>query len=606
MMVGREVRLCGAGATLLLCLSCGPGDAAFRQGRKAELRKDYDTAVINFEKALQYEPENPHYLVHDKLARQKASFFHLRQGQRLLAENRQEEASGEFQKAVGVDPTNQAAAQELTKLLAAQAAAKAERQKEIQQSLKVQEDAPAPLGVQLNPFPPEPLGHFHITGDSRKVFEILGKQANLNVAFTSDFQPKPLSLDLTNIKLEDLFHIAALSANVFWKAITPNTIAIIPDTQQNRQKYEDEVLRTYHLSNPLADADRTAMTTAMKTVLRMQNVVDSKDSNSIILRDTPEKVAAAEELIRSLDLGKAEVLVDVTILEANRDRMRNLGLTPAYVGGGSTTAALGFTPRSVNPAPGQAAASSLPLNRLGRIGSADFSIALPGAVANALLSDTQTRILQNPQVRATDGMKATLKIGTRYPYATGSFLPSFGGGITGGQQGAQNFGLLASTQFQYQDVGVNLEITPHVSASGEVTLHASIEISSVGANVPVGGITEPSFGQRKIEHDIRLKEGEVSLLGGLIQRQENRTVSGVPVLSQIPLLGHFFSTESRDVMNTEVLIMLTPHIIRLPEIAGGATKGVLVGGDTGGPAPRVFTPPEVVRPRPGQPPGERP
>ncbi len=616
MMAGKEVRLFGAGATLLLCLSCGPGDAAFRQGRKAELRKDYDTAVIDFEKALQYEPENPHYLIHDKQARTKASLFHLKQGRRLLVENRPEEAAGEFQKAVGVDPTNEAAAQELTKLLAAQAAAKAERQKAIQEALKSQQDAPAPVGVQLKPFPAEPYPHIHFAGsDSRKVFETLGKLAGLNVAFSSDFQPKPLPLDLTNIKLEDVFHVAALSANVFWKTITPNTILIIPDSPPNRTKYEDEVLRTYHLANPVAtDADRTAMVTTLKQVLRSQNITDNKDTNSIIIRDTPEKVTAAEEIIRSLDLGKAEVLVDVTILEANRDRMRNLGLSPVPLTG-STYLALGFTPRgTTGGTTGTQATASLPLNRLQHLSAADFSLVLPGVVANALLSDTQTRILQNPELRVTDGMKATLKIGTRYPYATGSFLPSFGGGITGGTTtgGAANVGLLASTQFQYQDVGVNLEITPHLSASGEVTLHASIEISSVGANVQVGGITEPSFGQRKIEHDIRLKEGEVSLLGGLIQRQENRTVSGLPVVGQIPVLRYLFSTESRDFMNTEVLIMLAPHVIRLPEIAGGATKGILVeGGEVGGPPPRVFTPPEVVRPqpgqlRPGQPPREQP
>lgn len=593
MVLERVFRRLSPGAMLLLCLSCGPGSVAFRQGRKAEMRKDYDTALTDFEKALQSEPENSRYLIHDKLARTRASLFHLKQGRRFLAENRTAEATGEFQKAVAIDPTNQAAAQELEKLLAAQAAAKAAREKAIQQSLKAREEAVEPVGVQLKPFPATPLAHFRISADSRKVFETLAKLADLNVAFLQSFQPRPLSLDLTNVKLEDAFQLATLSAGVFWKVITPNSILIVPDTPTNRRDYEEEVLKTYFLSNPVAQAsDRAAITAALKQVLGVRNIIDNPESNAIVIRDTPDKVAAAAELIRSLDRAKAEVLVDVTILEANRDRMRELGVIPA------TNLALAPIPTTITSSTGvtTTVAGALTLNKLGHFDQA-YSVILPSAIAQAVLNDTQTHILQNPQVRATDGMKATLKIGSRVPYATGSFLPSFGAGVTGttGQ-----VGILASTQFQYQDVGVNLDITPHLSANGDVSLHASIEISSVGASVALGGgLNEPTFNQRKVEHDIRLKEGEVSLLGGLIQAQENRTATGLPFLSDIPLLRYLFSSQTREVIDNEVLIMLTPHVIRLPEALANA-KLISAGKGTGGAVPGALAEPGVLRP-PGEP-----
>ena len=200
---------------------------------------------------------------------------------------------------------------------------------------------------------------------------------------------------------------------------------------------------------------------------------------------------------------------------------------------------------------------------------------IPGVTATAVLNDNKTHILQSPEVRVTDGQTAKLKIGTRIPYATGSFLPSLGGTTS---SSAGGIGLLASTQFQFQDVGVNLELTPHLLATGEVAVHAKIEISSLGASISVGGITEPTFGQRVIEDDFRLQEGEVNLLGGLIQQTLSNAVEGVPGLGDVPILRYFFSQETHEVNNQEVLIMLTPHVIRLPEPAIASGRTVPLGG----------------------------
>jgi general secretion pathway protein D len=512
-----------------------------------------------------------------------------------LKQGRADEASGEFQEAVNIDPTNQAAAQELARVVAAQAAARQARQLALKQALKAGEEALTPPTVKLKPFPTEPLAHFRITADSRKVYEALSKLAELNVAFTSTFRPIPqFSVDLSNVKVEEALNIVALQTHTFWRPITPNTILVVPDTPTDRRDYDVEELKTIYLSNPLPAADRTAITTALKQVLNLQRVVDNPDSNSIVIRDSPEKIAAAEQLVHELDRSKAEIVMEVAVVEADRDRARDLGLYPATVTSSGITPGLQgglvFAPPSTTTSSGTTTSTGITPNTLG---IRDFALVVPSAGANAILSDTRTHILQNPQIRATDGQTAKLKIGQRVPYATGSFLPTLGTTTT-------TTGLLASTQFQFQDVGVILELTPHLLADGEVAIHASIEISSVGANVSVGGVTEPTFGERKIEHDIRLKEGEVSVLGGLIQTTVTNTVAGVPFLGDIPLLRYLFSTEHADRQETEVLVMLTPRVIRLPEPYLGVPSNVRLAGEA---QPTGFQPLPGPEP-PAQPPGE--
>src|SRR5271157_5639548 len=339
-MLAKELRVFGSCLVWLLLVGCSAGSVALREARKAELRKDWDTALVNYEKAGRDQPENSRIIIHEKLVRIQASALHLRQGQRLLKEGRQEDAAGEFQKAVSIDPTNEAAAQELTRVVAAQAAAKQARESALKQALKATEEAVNAPAIKLKALPQEPLTHFRISADSRKVFEALAKLANLNVAFTSTFRPGPLSVDLSNVKIEEALNIVALQTHTFWRAVTSNTILVVPDTPTDRRDYDVEELKTIYLSNPLAAADRTAITTALKQVLGLQRIIDNPDSNAIIIRDTPQKVAAAEQLVHDLDRGKPEIVMEVSVVEADRDRARDLGLYPATVSASSITPGL--------------------------------------------------------------------------------------------------------------------------------------------------------------------------------------------------------------------------------------------------------------------------
>ncbi len=570
----------GAGVVWVLAtVACSPDSAYFRQGRKAELRKDYDDAVIDYEKAVQRAPENAKYQIREKLARDEAGQYHLRLGQQLLSEGRLDEAAGEFDRAAKIDPTNETAKQELARVMAKQAAAKKAREKALQEALKPPEEAP-PAGIILKPFSQEPIGHLHLGPISTtRVFETIAKLADLNVVFSYDFQqnPRQVTLDLTNVKIEDALKAAAYESHAFWIPISSNTILVAPDTQTNRREYEQDVVRVFHLSNPLPAADRTQITTALRQVLQLTHIIDNPNSNSIIIRDTPEKVAAAAQIIKNLDLGKAEILIDVSIIEMDRTRMTELGIVPINPSTGSTGLTVGVGP---NPnITTSTSSTSTPISGVLGLNQSfswnDFAITLPAVEANAVLSDSTTHILQNPSLRATDGLDAKLTIGSRIPYAQGSFLPS----LTG-VSGTTGTSLLASTQFQYQEVGVKLDILPHLTSTGEIALHAKVEISAEGAPVTIAGVSEPTFTQRVLEHDIQLEEGEVSLLGGLIEKDVTNAVSGLPGLGEVPLLKYLFSGTTKSLTDDEVLIMLDPHVIRLPEIA--PETAATVSGEAGG------------------------
>ena len=363
--------------------------------------------------------------------------------------------------------------------------------------------------------------------------------------------------------IEEALNIVALQTHTFWRPITSNTILVVPNDATNRRDYDVEQLKTIYLTNPLAAADRTAIATALKQVLGLRNIIDNPDSNAIIIRDNPENIAAAEQLVHELDRSKAEIVMEVAVVEADADRARDLGLYPATVSssGSITPGAQGglvFAPPSVTSGSATTTATGISPKRLG-IG--DYALVVPSYGANAIMNDTRTHILQNPQIRATDGQVAKLKIGSKVPYATGSFLPSLGASST-----SSGVGLLASTQFQFQDVGVILELTPHLLADGEVAIHASIEISSVGANVTVGGVSEPTFGERKIEHDIRLKEGETSVLGGLDPNHADphcgRRCRSWETFRFCAICSPRSTPNGQE---QEVLVMLTPRVVRLPE-----------------------------------------
>jgi general secretion pathway protein D len=266
--------------------------------------------------------------------------------------------------------------------------------------------------------------------------------------------------------------------------------------------------------------------------------------------------------------------VDVAILQVNRDKAHTLGISPptsatvALQNNINTTSTTSTTATTGASTTTTGTPNQVNLNRIGNLNATDFTVTIPQATASALFSDSDTKLIQNPQIRSVDGQKASLKIGERVPIATGSFQPGIGGvGINP----------LVNTQFQYLDVGVNIDITPKIHANDEVSMKISMDISSVTGTSSIGGINQPIIGRKTIEHEIRLRDGEVSLLGGMLEDQQTRSVSGLPGLSQIPILKYLFSQTQTDHSENEIVFVLIPHIVREPDLDAASEKAIDVG-----------------------------
>jgi general secretion pathway protein D len=338
----------------------------------------------------------------------------------------------------------------------------------------------------------------------------------------------------------------------------------------------------------------------LRQLLDLKRITQLNSQNAIIVRDTPDKLLLAEKMIRDIDKAKPEVVVQVEVLEARTDRLRDLGILPGQ------SASVAINPNTTTSGGTPATNSGTTLNQLRHLNGNDVVFTLPTATANFLLSDTNTKIIQNPEVRSIDGQTAKLKIGDRIPVATGSF--SSGLGLAAGTAGG--ISPLVNTQFTYLDVGVNIDLTPRVHPNRDVSLKLKVEVSAHTNDVSIGGITQPVISQRVIEHDIRLKEGEVSILAGLIQRTDAKTLEGWPGLARLPLLRYLFSHDRTDHQEDEVLIVLTPRIVRVPEwtkanlrpLYSGSEANVQVKRESELHAPAQ----QPAQPKPSEPPAQQP
>jgi general secretion pathway protein D len=369
------------------------------------------------------------------------------------------------------------------------------------------------------------------------------------------------------VTLEQALDIVSMQSKAVWKPVTENIIFVFPDQPQKRRDYEEQVVETIYLSNTVQAQDLTEIVTGMRQLLDLKRISQLNAQNAIIIRDTPDKLAIARKMINDIDKAKPEVVIQVQVVEARVDKARSLGVLPgtsasiAVVSPGSTTATVtngntGNTSTATNNT------GAITLAELGHLTGENFSVTLPSFTANALLNDSTTKIIQNPEVRSVDGQPAKLRIGDKVPIATGSFQAGVG---VGGAAGAGFVNPLVNTQFQYQEVGVNVDITPRVHPNHEISMKAILEVSSVTGNTNIGGISQPIISQRKIEHEIRLKEGEASVLGGLITKSDTKSINGWPGLAKIPFFRYFFSEDIHNTEDDEILIILTPHIVRMPE-----------------------------------------
>jgi general secretion pathway protein D len=604
------------------------GDKYYSEGRAHEAKKEWDAALEDYEKALSEDPAEMLYQMGQQKAAFQAGEMHVDRGLKLRAQGQLGEALLEFQKAYAINPGAAITAQELrlTQEMiererrrveeTGKEAPPAERALTPVEAMKVKEmqkiDRILPV-PELKPTHPV-LDPLKMNGQKTKVvFETIGKLAGLNVLWDPEYQAPQhdsITIDFQQPStVEDALDYVSTITKSFWKALSPSTIFITNDNANKRRDYEEQVTKVFYLQNVFLPAELQEIVNVVRTAADINRVFPYNSQFALVVRGEADRVELASKLIHDLDKPRSEVVVDIFVMEAstvfNRQitaALASTGLnvpftftprTSIQVQGGQnnnnttgttgttttgttttntgTTGTNGITGTTGVTGTSTTTGTQVPLSSLGHLASADWATTLPSALLQAAMSDARTTVLQAPQMRCVDMQKATMKIGEREPTASGSFQPGIGGvGINP----------LVNTQFTYIDVGVNVTLTTRVHDDNSISMNVQLDISNITGTVNLGGINEPIIGQRKVEEDLRIKEGEVALLGGLINQQDDKTVTGIPGLSSIPLLRRLFSGENVDHNKDELMIILVPHIVRRPEITPENIRAIAVGNAT--------------------------
>jgi general secretion pathway protein D len=538
----------------------------YYRGKDAEARQNYEQAYDLYKAAYDLKPTDLAYRASYERLRFLAGASHVHRGQLLRDAGQLDTALAEFQKALEIDASSAIAKQEIDRTQKMIEAAKGNVPKSaapppsyLQKRL---EQAGGP--VELAPISNIPI-NLKITEDTKVIYETVGRLAGINVLFDPDYTSRRIKIELNNVSLEEALEIIALESKTFWRPVTPNTVFVATDNPAKRKDVEQSVIKTFYLANLSQPTELQDVVNALRQILEISRIQPLPSQSAIIVRGTPDQIVLAQKLVEDLDKSKPEVIVDVAIMSINKDKSKNLGISPPTSASvtlqnninttTTTNGSIGTV--GTNSSTTSGTPNTINLNSIGNLNATDFTATISQATATALYSDTSTKLIQKPQIRAVDGQKASLKIGQRVPVATGSFQPGIGGvGINP----------LVNTQFQYLDVGVNIDITPRIHPDGSVTLKITMEVSEVDGTSNIGGISQPVIGQRKIEHEVLLREGEVNLLGGMFEDSQTKSLTGIPFLSQIPLLKYLFGQTNTDHSETETVFVLVPHIVRRQDL----------------------------------------
>jgi general secretion pathway protein D len=569
-------RLKATSAALLivtLLASCG-SYSAYRKAQTAETAKDWDVAVVEYERALEIDPGNRQFKVALDRARREASRVHFEKGKSLRAAA--SEATGsdqlrlaqlaatEFQLTVKLDTTNQFAAVELVKtveLINNINRATSERISidEIKKRSKATGTKAAP--PQLNPASDEPISlTFSRDTPVKDIYRALGNAFGINILFDQAIKDDRITIELRDVTAQQALERVMQAANHFYKTLDEKTIIVIPDNPQARRDYEDLVIQTFYLSNGNAEE----VTNVVRTMIEARNVFPLKALNAITIRDTADKVRIAEKIIEANDKARAEVVVQVELVQLDLNRIRDIGFAITGPAAGAATPVVTGAENKLVPFTGGT------LGDIARvIGSMNdlrnnVTFTIPTATYSLIKTAGNSELLANPELRISEGEKATLHIGQRIPVPV-TTISGYNPGTTTPGTGGTNL-TVPYTSFQYQDVGIKVAMEPRVHHNREVTLKLTVEVSNQGTPVKFAGQEQPTFATRTIESTIRLKDGETNFLAGLIQSNKIKSATKTPFLGDIPFLGRLFSQERNDETRTDLVLTMTPHIVRIPDI----------------------------------------
>jgi type II secretory pathway component GspD/PulD (secretin) len=555
----------------ILAGACATG-GAFKRGDTAARAGDWDAAVVHYRQAVQSDPDNVQYKIALERAMLSASGIHIDAARLAEARGQLDVALREFRMASEYDPPNRAIA---AKVL------------DIERKLRDQIEAsrPRPSAAQLRQAAragaPPPLFNFNSVvqpirfqqASLRDIFNFVGEATGINVTYDSTFQDRVYTVNLVEVTLEQALQQIVSANGLFYKVMNPKTIMIIPDNAQKRAQYEEQVI----VSFPLSYIDSQELAQTINQVIRPVGqalapaVTANKNTNTVTIRATTSMMAIIERMIETLDKPRAEIVVDVQILEVSRTRAQEFGLD---LGTYSINAI--FSPEQDVRIAGDADPDNggtvnlrpFNLNTISRgISTSDFYLAVPSAVIRFLETDSETKVIAKPQLRGAEGSELKLNLGEDIPVPSTTFTPL--------AQGGANFNPL--TSFTYRPVGVTVQMTPRVSIEGDIQIKLMIESSNLGAGITIAGQELPSFGSRRVETDLRLREGESTLLAGLLQEQQRRSLRGLPWVMHLPVIKQLFSANDNSIQQSDVVMLLTPRIVRSREFTAGDLAPIFIG-----------------------------
>ncbi len=576
----------------VLALTIAVGGCAttgtYRSAQLAEQSQDYDRAVADYTAALKKHPNDRTTQLALQRAKLRASQDHLARARRLEATGKLDEALVEYQLAVELNPGN-GDIDDAMRNLRTQLRNKVNVSREGKTQLETLIDHSqrlGPAGLELPADVRLPASLVFRDASVRDVFTVIARFANLNIVFDPTFRDDRITIDLSNVTLDQALAAISSATRNFYKVSAQRTVTVIPDTAAKRREYEEEVVRTFYLSN----ADLKETIDLLRIVVDARRIAPLTANNALTIKDTPERVAAAGRIIQAIDKARPEVVIDVELLEVNRTRLLEYGLQVASPGSPGINGSV------------DANQQNMTLERLTNLSQSDIFLAnLPGLYYRLMKSDANTRTLANPQLRTSEGIVAQARFGEQIPVPVTTFAPIATGGVA--QQ--------PITSFQYQNIGVNIDITPRTHHDDDVSLALKVVVTSQ-LGTGFGGL--PTFGNREITTSIRLRDGETNLLAGLIRDDERTLMEGIPGLSDVPVVGRLFARNRKETVQTDVVLTLTPHIIRVLDLSEDDLRTCRVGADANAPLidlPIIQTPPVTLPPvpppaQPAPPPAQNP
>ncbi len=564
---------------------------AFQAAREFEIARDWDKAIEFYNKALEVDPGNKRYLASLRNAKMEASRIHFEKGKAFRAAGQPELAALEFELTVKLDPTNQFALVELSKTLDEVRARKLDQDQETIAEMK--ERSKRTTKVQpptLNPASNEPISlNFPRETPIKEIYRALGNAFGINILFDPQVQDDRISIELRDVTAQQAIERVMQAGGHFYKVLDERTIIIVPDNPQTRRQYEDQVIQTFYLSNAKAEEVQNIV----RTMLEARHVFPLPALNAITIRDTADRVRIAQEIIEANDKAKAEVVVQVELIQLDVTKAREIGMKLGGLRGAISAIDAEGTP-----------IGKVTLDGLRSLGGDDFAFTMPSATYDFIKSTTDSQLLAKPQLRISEGEAATLHIGRRVPLPVSTFTSA---------NPAQGGTFAPVTSYSYSDVGIKISIEPRVHHNREVTLKLKVEVSDIAGFAPDTNPPQPIIGTRTIESVIRLKDGETNFLAGLIREDDADTTTQTPFLGDIPLIGRLFNHEVKDFARTDLVLTMTPHIIRIADITEDDLAPMWVGtgdnltfrgsspriqsqapGDPFAPTPTQFTPPPPV------------